>query len=181
MLLSKHYEGLRITLIARAVRPTQPAGENEAGVVVVDRRRVLLTASSVFVYTLAGLPLAALAARAPVSSLRVYKTTLVSLARQYPAALIDIGAEWCAVCKRIDREILSHPAVQELLRRIAIVKIDVTAMDQESRRLLGHLRASGPPTLFIVETATGREYAHTRSVGFFPVKDLIRRLRPFAA
>jgi hypothetical protein len=48
------------------------------------------------------------------------------------------------------------------------------------RAVLSHLRADGPPTLFVVEIASGGEYRGTRSVGAFRKDDLIRRLRPFS-
>ncbi|MBS0528389.1 MAG: thioredoxin family protein [Proteobacteria bacterium] len=104
------------------------------------------------------------------------RSTAQRLQQSSAGGALDIGAEWCAFCHTIDREILSHPSIQQLTQRIALVKIDVTAMDHGNKLLLQHLRADGPPTLFVVETATGREYPGTRSVGAFEVVDLIRRL-----
>lgn len=109
-----------------------------------------------------------------------YKDALSVSARTRRAALVDIGAEWCAFCKTIDNEILPHPTVRHLMRQIALVKVDVTAMDSGNQALLRRLRADGPPTLFVVETATGREYPNTRSVGAFRAGDLIRRLQSFS-
>lgn len=109
-----------------------------------------------------------------------YRAALAHMAQSYRFALVDIRADWCAVCHRIERDILSHPSVRDLLERVALLKVDVTAMDEGNKRLLSYLRADGPPTFFIVDTATGAEYAQTRSVGSFRRYDLVRRLRPFA-
>lgn len=115
-----------------------------------------------------------------VRSIAEYQRALEDAARSHRAALVDIGADWCAVCKTIDRKILRDRRVAELMTQIGFIRIDVTAMDQANRQLLNHLRADGPPTLFIVDTATGQEYSGTRSVGIFPTRNLIARLKPFA-
>lgn len=108
-----------------------------------------------------------------------YGEALGRAAQSSRYALIDIRADWCAVCHRIEREILAHPAVRRHLERIALIKVDVTAMDDGNRQLLSRLRASGPPTFFVVDTVTGREFRGTRSLGSFSRNDLVRRLRPF--
>jgi thiol:disulfide interchange protein len=109
-----------------------------------------------------------------------YHRVLAALAGHYRFALIDIRADWCDVCRRIEREVLSHPSVQRHLEQVPLVKVDVTAMDDGNRRLLAHLRASGPPTFFVAETASGQEYHETRSLGSFSRRNLIRRLEPFS-
>jgi thiol:disulfide interchange protein len=109
-----------------------------------------------------------------------YQAALDGLSGRYRAALIDISAEWCAFCQTLENRILPDPDVRRLMEHIGLVKVDVTAMDRKNRDLLRHLRADGPPTLFVVEIASGGEYRGTRSVGAFRKDDLIRRLRPFS-
>lgn len=116
---------------------------------------------------------------AMVTDVASYRERLEQIARTHSFALIDIRADWCAVCHRIEREILAHPAVLQHREAVPLVKVDVTAMDEGNRQLLSHLRASGPPTFFVVDAATGQEYNGTRSVGPFSRRDLMRRLRPF--
>lgn len=126
---------------------------------------------------------AAVPAAEPIAVVRTvaeYREARLRLAKHRAATLIDIGAEWCAFCRTIDGNILRDATVVALLANVGFINVDVTAMDRGSRELLHHLRADGPPTVFIVETATGREYSGTRSVGSFPVDSLITRLRPFA-
>ncbi|PRD40739.1 hypothetical protein C5748_25255 [Phyllobacterium phragmitis] len=108
-----------------------------------------------------------------------YQSALTRLSPHYEAALVDIGAEWCAFCETIDNEILPDPGVRRAMERIPLIKVDVTRMDQYSHELLRYLHADGPPTLFVVHLASGREYRDTRSVRAFRASDLIRRLRPF--
>lgn len=117
---------------------------------------------------------------AAVRTIAQYRDARARLAKRWTATLVDIGAEWCAFCQTIDRKILPDPQVIALLAHVGFIKVDVTAMDQGNRDLLRALRADGPPTIFVIETASGREYANTRSVGSFPVESLIERLQPFA-
>ena len=109
-----------------------------------------------------------------------YHRALAALVGQHRFALVDIRADWCAVCHRIEREILSHSTVRRHLAQVPLLKVDVTAMDKANRQLLAHLRASGPPTFFVVDAATGGEYDQTRSLGSFSRRNLIRRLAPFS-
>ena len=115
-----------------------------------------------------------------VTNLDSWREALGRLAPRYRHALIDIRADWCAPCLRMEREVFPHPAVRRMLENVALIKVDVTPMDRANRELLAHLRADGPPTIFMVETASGGEYARTRSVGGLRRAELLRRLRPFA-
>jgi len=91
-----------------------------------------------------------------VRDIASYRDALSTLAGTHRFALVDIRADWCAVCHRIDREILSHSSVRRHLEHVPLVKVDVTAMDEDNRQLLAHLRASGPPTFFVVDATTRR-------------------------
>lgn len=124
-------------------------------------------------------PVAA-ASSVTVTDLRSWREVLGVLAPRYRHALIDVRADWCAACLRMEREVFPHPAVRRILEDVALIKVDVTAMDDRSRELLAHLRADGPPTIFVVDTTSGAEYARTRSVGGLKRRELVRRLQPFA-
>lgn len=125
-------------------------------------------------------PRPAAASSVAVANLRGWREALAMLAPRYPHALIDIRADWCAPCLRMEREVFPHPAVRRLLEDVALIKVDVTAMDDENRELLAHLRADGPPTIFVIDTASGAEYPRTRSVGGLRQREMVRRLQPFA-
>lgn len=173
-----HTKWTNVTVRDRAFKPAgrQKVSRQLEG--VATRRQFLVSALSMA--TVGALAADANASPSLVTNLREYHETLARLSPHYQAALVDIGAEWCAVCKTIDQKILPDPGVQHAMQRIALIKVDVTRMDQTSRELLRYLRADGPPTLFIVQTESGREYSGTRSVGSVTARDLVRRLRPFA-
>lgn len=144
-------------------------------------RRTLLLCALVGPVALLSAPVGPASANssAMATDIASFRKTLDEVACRHRFPLIDIRADWCSVCHRIEREILAHPAVQQHLQAVPLVKVDVTAMDERNRELLAHLRASGPPTFFVVDAATGQEYDRTRSVGSFSRRDLVRRLRPF--
>lgn len=142
-------------------------------------RRALLAGGLAAPAVLLASPVPA-AARGMVRDVASYHRALAALVGQHRFALVDIRADWCAVCHRIEREILSHQAVRRHLEQVPLLKVDVTAMDEANRQLLAHLRASGPPTFFVVDAATGTEYDKTRSLGSFSRRNLIRRLAPFS-
>lgn len=119
------------------------------------------------------------ASTARVTNLRAFREALGMLAPRYRHSLIDVRADWCTACLRMEREVFPHPSVRRMLEHVALIKVDVTSMDKENRELLAHLRVDGPPTLFVVETASGREYARTRSVGGLRQREMVGRLRPF--
>ncbi|MGH6760804.1 MAG: thioredoxin family protein [Phyllobacterium sp.] len=146
----------------------------------VDRRSFLFGISGAAAFA-ALFPVDAAAAATPmVRSVETYREALSLLAPRYRYALIDIRADWCPACLRMEREVFPHPSVRQLLEHVALIKVDVTAMDDANRRLLSHLRADGPPTLFVIDIASGGEYEQTRTVGSLRRRDLIRRLQPFA-
>jgi len=120
------------------------------------------------------------AGNATARSISDYRGALRLARRRSKVALVDIGAEWCAVCKVLDRTVFVDPRVLTLLGQLAFIRVDVTAMDADSRALLRHLDAEGPPTLFIADTRTGRELPDTRSVGRISADAMVARLLPFA-
>ncbi|MCK1744816.1 thioredoxin family protein [Bradyrhizobium sp. 139] len=95
-------------------------------------------------------------------------------------AVVDVGADWCEFCETLDRTIFPDPIVSRLMNSLALIKVDVTAMDDANRELLGYLSVDGPPTVFVMDIESGREIPATRSVGAFEAADLARRLQPFS-
>lgn len=113
----------------------------------------------------------------PVRSVLEYEVAMRAARLRNRFALVDVGADWCEFCAILDDRILTDSRITQFLKNIALVRVDVTSMDREARELLSYLSVEGPPTLFIVETSSMREYANTRSVGPFDVENLTERLQ----
>lgn len=116
----------------------------------------------------------------PIGSVEHYSDALAIAAKRNAVALIDIAADWCEFCHTIESKILPDPRVAAALSNTSVVRIDVTEMTAANRSLLHLLQVEGPPTVFLVDPRTGRELPDTRSVGWFDVENLLRRLAPFS-
>jgi len=116
----------------------------------------------------------------PISSIDGYRAAMRTSSTISRFALVEIGADWCEFCQVITERILPEPQVAELLAQMALIRIDVTSMTENNRKLLASLAVDGPPTVFVSDTNTGREQPKTRSVGSFDTENLIARLQPFA-
>ncbi|MEZ0168250.1 thioredoxin family protein [Microvirga sp. TS319] len=79
--------------------------------------------------------------------------------------LAYVTADWCPVCKGIDRQVFSNPVIKTRLEGLALVRVDVTAVNAPNRALMKHLRVVGPPTMFVIDPRDGREMPGTRLVG----------------
>lgn len=153
-------------------------------ITTASSRRGILRIASCAIVNLALLPVQSVEAGTTVGPIRSIDSYLEGrrfAAWQSRFAIVDIAAEWCPFCKVIDDKILADPVIKQFLQKIALIKVDVTAMDASNLALLQHLKADGPPTVFVIDTATGHEVYGTRSVGNFDVPHLAGRLRALAA
>ncbi|WP_046862922.1 thioredoxin family protein [Microvirga massiliensis] len=79
--------------------------------------------------------------------------------------LVYVSAEWCPICKSIERRVFAHPVIKMRLASIALVRADVTELYDGSRALMERFRVAGPPTMFAIDPKNGRELPRTRLVG----------------
>jgi thiol:disulfide interchange protein DsbD len=120
----------------------------------------------------AGLPTAAI-----VTSPETLSAALAAAAQDKPVFL-QFTAEWCTICKDIERDVLSDPKVQAALAGFTVIKADVTRDTDGSRALMKQLQVVGPPTLLVLEAASGRERAGSRITGMTSADTLLSRLAP---
>jgi thiol:disulfide interchange protein DsbD len=79
--------------------------------------------------------------------------------------LVYFTAEWCPICKSIDRRVFSNSVIKARLGNIAVVRADVTAVDTGNRHLMESLGVPGPPTMLFLSPKNGREISNTRLTG----------------
>jgi len=89
--------------------------------------------------------------------------------------LIDGYADWCVVCKDLDRETYSHPAVRARLERFIAVKLDLTASTPATQEIARRYHIVGLPTAIIIDSR-GQELRDLRILGYVSPKDLLDRL-----
>lgn len=75
-----------------------------------------------------------------------------ALAADRPA-MVYVTADWCVICRGIDRNVLSDPAVSAAVEGMTLIKADVTVLDDAGRGLLEELGAAGPPTMVFLNAA----------------------------
>jgi thiol:disulfide interchange protein DsbD len=148
----------------------------------VNRRAVLasIVASASYLIEMGPRSTPASAITTRINDIRTvseYFRALGSANRLNAVAIVDIAADWCDYCRVIDGRIMRAPRVLELLPDFAVLRVDVTEANDATRALLKMLKADGPPTIFIVDTKTGRELPSTRSVGTLEIEDLVARMR----
>ena len=90
--------------------------------------------------------------------------------------LIDVYANWCIACQRIDQTIFNQPAVQTLLKKSLLLRIDVTHNTIADQALEKYLQVFAPPTL-IFYNAQGQEIKTARLVGDVSLDTFIHTLK----
>ena len=82
--------------------------------------------------------------------------------------MLDFSADWCTVCKEMERYTFSDPGVIKALDGFVLLRADVTANDATDQALLqGRFGMPGPPSIMFFDR-TGKELKKLRIVGFMP-------------
>ncbi len=90
-------------------------------------------------------------------------------------ALLDFYADWCIACKQMEAYTFSDPKVQQALSDYALIKVDVTANDMQSKQLQQRYGVIAPPTLIFINS-DGQVERNQQIVGEISAKDLLQHL-----
>ncbi|WP_304526809.1 protein-disulfide reductase DsbD [Halomonas sp. I5-271120] len=94
--------------------------------------------------------------------------------------VVDVSAEWCVLCQRIEQEVLPSPAVVAALEGFNLVRADVTETSAQTAALTKAFGIMGPPTLMLINP-DGQERRILRLVGKFEAEDVLDILRQVSA
>ena len=111
----------------------------------------------------------------PVKGLAALDAAVKQAAAAGRPALLDVYADWCVECKRLERETFANPAVEARLGAFTLLRADVTANDEIDRALLAGLSMFGPPAVLLYDVG-GKERRAQRLTGFVGPEDFLRRL-----
>ncbi|MCC5858579.1 MAG: protein-disulfide reductase DsbD [Ectothiorhodospiraceae bacterium] len=89
-------------------------------------------------------------------------------------AVVDVYADWCVYCVRLDQRTFSDTAVVRALQNAATLKVDVTRMSADDRALLARLDVFLPPAVIFFD-AGGEERREQRLVGFVGPEEFLQR------
>lgn len=90
--------------------------------------------------------------------------------------MIDFYADWCASCKYLETTVLQNPKVLSLLKHVVVLKIDITANNEDDKAILKHFNVLAPPT-FLFLNREGKELPELRLEGEVGVQEFLRSLR----
>lgn len=122
----------------------------------------LLSGGKSFIYPLQGIAGGATASTAQSASKLNFATvtTNTELDRMLAVAqrngqpvMLDYYADWCVSCAELDYVTFADAQVQQALQSVQLIKVDVTANDEESKRLTQRYEVLGPPTLQLINSA----------------------------
>ncbi len=130
-------------------------------------------------------PLAPLASRqAPAEDDLTFQTVTtqagLTQALQAPGpALVYVTADWCVICRAIERGPMTDPQVMAAMQDLVRIKVDVTDFTDETQAMMADLAAAGPPTLVFVDAAR-TEAQGSRLIGEMAAEELLSSVRQVA-
>ncbi|TKI70371.1 protein-disulfide reductase DsbD [Sulfurimonas crateris] len=89
--------------------------------------------------------------------------------------MLDFSAEWCAVCKELDKKTFSNEAVKAKLSEYVLIQADVTENNQEQKELSKKYGVFGPPVLLFFDKELNVLESKT-IVGFIGPEELLEHL-----
>ncbi|MDI9818175.1 MULTISPECIES: protein-disulfide reductase DsbD [unclassified Legionella] len=90
--------------------------------------------------------------------------------------MLDFYADWCASCQIMEATTFKDPEVEEALKQFVVLKIDITANNNDDKALLKKFNVIAPPT-FLFFNEQGHEYRHLRLVGEISASQFLKQLR----
>jgi len=90
--------------------------------------------------------------------------------------LVDFTADWCVVCREIDRTVLTDPTIRARLKNVSIIRMNLTVNSDASQAMMQRFGVVGPPTLLFLDARTGQEIEHTRTIGLISADQFGRNL-----
>jgi thiol:disulfide interchange protein DsbD len=89
--------------------------------------------------------------------------------------LLDFYADWCAVCKEMDRDTFSDPRVRARLAGWHLLRVDMTDHSTEDEALLLRFKLFGIPGIVFFDPE-GRELADVRISGYQDADEFLKSL-----
>jgi thioredoxin:protein disulfide reductase len=109
-----------------------------------------------------------------INSLDELRQKVAASAGRY--TLVDLYAEWCIACKEFEHLTFPKPEVQEQMKQMQLLKVDVTNMTRKDQALLDAYQVLGLPTMLIFD-AQGTELSRARITGFMNAADFASHLK----
>lgn len=90
--------------------------------------------------------------------------------------MVDLYADWCVACKEFEKYTFSDPGVQQALKQVHLLKVDVTNNSPQNQALLAAHQVLGLPTILFFD-GQGQPLDNLRVTGFMGAPEFIRHLQ----
>jgi len=94
--------------------------------------------------------------------------------------MVDLTAEWCISCKEMEHYTFPDPAVVDAFAPFVLLRVDVTANDDDDRAVLRYFETFGPP-IYAFFDRDGELREEYELVGFFDAATFSAHARRFTA
>lgn len=100
-----------------------------------------------------------------------------AIVKNHPADTIflDFYANWCVSCKEMDKFVFENPAVQAKLKKLILLRVDITSNSRENRAIMQHYGVIAPPTMLVFKH--GNAIAEKRIIGYQNAQKLLRKIQ----
>ncbi len=100
-----------------------------------------------------------------------YDEALRKAKQENTLVMIDFYTDWCGWCKKLDKEVFSHPDVGQAAQRIVSIRLDAEGNGESTADKYG---VTGFPTILFVD-GTGKPVR--KVVGFVDATELVEILK----
>lgn len=132
-------------------------------------------------------PLAGLAGRAqapgqaglayrPVASVTNLRAAVAQASAAGLPVMLEVSADWCTACKEMDNTTLRAPEVVAGLRRMQLLRADVTHNTPADRALLEHYHLFGPPAYLFFDRH-GNRLSEDTVIGYLAATPFLHHVR----
>lgn len=90
--------------------------------------------------------------------------------------LLDFSAEWCAVCKELDKKTFSDEAVKAKMGEFVLIQADLTDNTAEQKELSKKYGVFGPPVILFIDEDS-KVIESKRIVGFISAEDFLEHMK----
>lgn len=92
--------------------------------------------------------------------------------------ILDVYAQWCVSCKRMDNAIFDAQQTKRLNAEYHLLRLDITKLGNGHKQLLTDLGIIGPPTVIFFDTS-GQELKNLRLVGEINKPDFLNHMHRY--